>query len=72
MPRMNRKPGEKAKDFKGTLKKLIKYAGRYRRKEYDKDNGWFGTLSYAKIYDDLDSYQSHAHRPWQVSLTKQF
>lgn len=30
MPRMNRKPGEKAKDFKGTLKKLIKYAGRYR------------------------------------------
>ena len=39
---------------------------------YDKDNGWFGTLSYAKIYDDLDSYQSHAHRPWQVSLTKQF
>ena len=27
---MNRKPGEKAKDFKGTLKKLIKYAGRYR------------------------------------------
>ena len=37
---------------------------------YDKDNGWFGTLSYAKIYDDLDSYQSHAHRPWQVSLTK--
>lgn len=30
MPRMNRKPGEKVKDFKGTLKKLIKYAGRYR------------------------------------------
>lgn len=30
MPRMNRKSGEKAKDFKGTLKKLIKYAGRYR------------------------------------------
>lgn len=30
MPRMNRKPGEKAKDFNGTLKKLIKYAGRYR------------------------------------------
>ena len=30
MPRMNRKPGEKAKNFKGTLKKLIKYAGRYR------------------------------------------
>lgn len=23
MPRMNRKPGEKVKDFKGTLKKLI-------------------------------------------------
>lgn len=39
---------------------------------FDKENGWFGTLSYAKIYDDLDSYQSHAHRPWQVSLTKQF
>ena len=30
MPRMNRKPGEKAKDFKGTSKKLIKYAGRYK------------------------------------------
>ena len=30
MPRRNRKPGEKAKDFKGILKKLIKYAGRYR------------------------------------------
>lgn len=30
MPRMNRKPVEKVKDFKGTLKKLIKYAGRYR------------------------------------------
>ena len=30
MPRMNRIPGEKAKNFKGTLKKLIKYAGRYR------------------------------------------
>lgn len=39
---------------------------------YDKDNGWFGTLSHAKIYDDLDSYQSHAHRPWQINLTKQF
>ncbi|MCI6170725.1 MAG: ShlB/FhaC/HecB family hemolysin secretion/activation protein [Selenomonas bovis] len=38
----------------------------------DKENGWFGTLSYAKIYDDLDSCQSHAHRPWQVSLTKPF
>lgn len=39
---------------------------------FDKENGWFGTLSYAKIYDDLDSYQSHAHRPWQVSLMKPF
>ena len=30
MPRMNHKPGEKAKDFKGTSKKLIRYAGRYK------------------------------------------
>lgn len=38
----------------------------------DQNNGWFGTLSYAKVYDDLDSYNGNTQRPWQVSLTKQF